>query len=921
MRYWTRIVSAVTLAGCLGVHSLPLAARQGRVPAPPPPSSSSVALTGADWARALEAVDGVPLHFERNDGQADGPVDYLARGAGYAVGLSATQATVTLSAPAGGGSTDAARSTSFRFVLRGGSDQAQPASADRLPGVVNYLKGNDPARWQQGVPTFARVRYAGVYDGIDVVYYGNQKRLQYHFIVAPGADASQIALDVRGAERVSIDAEGDLQLTADGRTLEQEKPFTYQLVDGARREVPSRFALDGTTVRFEVGDYDATRELVIDPVIAYSSWFGGLGEEGILDMAVDVSGNLVVFGFTVDAQATLQFPTTPGAPKTTRGTDPDAFVTKFNPSGSALVFSTLIGGSGNEMDSAYSYEGGLALDAAGNVYITGTTRSANFPVTPGAFDTDYNDDDVGATGSMDGYYLKLSPTGALLYGTYVGGRRTDEPHDIDVDAAGNVYIVGSTDSDQTTLATGGFVIAGDAYDATYGGSNDFFLLRFNTTGQLTYSSYFGTASSDANTASAVRASRTAANVVYVATDTNSTAFPTTPATRFQGFVSGPDIALLRLDLSQAAANQLTYGTYFGGNGVDTVTSMAVDASDRVYIAGATNSSAASLPAAPSAPGSPLPSGTDVLVAKFNTAASGAASLVYGMRINGFYTDTAIDLALDAQDQAWLGIESGSFQSTPTATDFPLKNTLSTRRSGNGVHHAVVQVNAAGNDIVLSSLIGASSGRGGPAAVAVTPAGEVWVGATSGGGTTSLDLLSPFQATYGGGDADATLQRIGKQADLSITKTVDKPYPTVTVLPGENTTYTITVNNPGDTVTNLVVTDPLPSQVSFVSCAATLGGVCGGSGSTRTVTFASLGTGQSGVITLVARVNDDVGPGQVWTNTATFVAGGVTDPDPSNNTGGGGGSAGNGGGGVPVITNPAADADGDGLPNGWERSSA
>ncbi len=896
------------LLGGIGVALLLATTTHVGTSGPTPGDASPVAVApvpGAAQARARASLAAVPLHFEANLGQVDRQFDFTAAGAGYRVGLSADRATIVL--------TDRDRTSRvLRFVLDGARADATPQALDTLPGTTSYYRGHDPAQWQTGVPTHRRVRYAGVFEGIDVIYYGNQQRLQYDFVVAPGADPRRIAFHVEGAERLAIGTDGQLQISVGDRVLEQGRPFTYQEVGGQRREVTSRFVVDGTVVRFAVGAYDHSQPLVIDPVIAYASWLGGSGEEGILDMAVDGDGNLVVFGFAHDGQTVLAFPTTPGAIKTTRN-DHDAFVSKFNPSGTTLLFSTLIGGSGDEMVQAYNSVGGLALDAANNVYITGTTRSADFPTTAGAFDTDYNDDDAGATGSDDGFYVKLSPTGSLLYGTYLGGRRIDEPHGIDVDAAGNVYIVGSTDSDQGVGATGGFVLAGASYDSTYNGAGDLFLLRFNAAGALTYSTYLGGTSGDATTASNVRASRTTANVVYLVADTNSATFPTTPATRAQGFSSGPDAVVLRMNLSLAAASQLTYGTFFGGNGADALNAMALDSTDKVYVAGTTNSSSASFPTAVTPTGTPSASGQDVLIAKFDTAASGAASLVYGVRLNGFYTDTATDIALDSQGQAWVGVDSGSFQNTPSSTDFPLRGEqLTTQRSGNGVHQAIVQVNAAGNDLVLSSMIGGFSGRGGPVAVAVTANDEVWVGASSGGGSSSLPVVSPLQSTYGGGDADATLQRIGLRADLSITKTVDKPLPLFTVLPGESLTYTLVVSNTtGDTLRNVVITDTLPPQVVFVSCASTAGGVCGGSGNARTITLPSLAQGASATVTIATTVASTVGPGQVWTNIATVASNGAIDPNPGNNTG-------NVGNGAPTLTDPAADADGDGLSNGFEQ---
>ncbi len=846
---------------------------------PAPPSDTDVAprtLTGPARTTAIETIAKAPLHFERNGGQLDGAYDFLATGYGYRVAVARHGARIALADRDGAGA-----EIGLRLVDARAGAAAEPL--DTLPGVTSYYRGNDARQWQHALSTHRRVRYADVWKGIDVIYYGNQQRLQYDFLLAPGADVGQVAFEVTGADRLRVDATGNLIMHVGDRTVTQDRPFTYQEIDGTRREIGSRFVTDGTTVRFAVDPYDHTRPLVIDPVVGYSTWFGGSAEEGILDMAIDGSGNLVVLGFTVDQEFTTTFPTT-NALKPTRNSASDAFVAKFTSAGT-IVFSTLLGGNGDELISPYAFDGGLALDAGDNIYITGTTRSTDLPLAGTPADSDYNDDDPGATGTLDGFYIKLTSAGQLAYGTYLGGRRIDEPHGIDVDAAGNVYIVGSTDSDTSLGPTGGFTVTGTALDATYNGSGDMFLLRFNAAGALTYGTYLGGTSGDANRASNVRASRIRPGVVYVVGDSSSAAFPTT-ASRVETYdgSGAPDAVLVRLDLGQAGINQLTYGTFLGGTGDEYFTSMALDATDKVYAAGATISSAATFPVAATVAGSIAPSGTDVLIAKFDTAQTGAASLVFATRVNGFYTDVATDIALDSLNQPWVGVDSGLFAPTPNpAQDFPLVNTLQTTRSGNGGHQAVVQLSATGNTLLLSSLVGGNSGRGGPVALAITATDEVFVGATSGGGTTQLALANPLQSTYGGGDADATLQRLGASADMTITKVTDKPYPQFTVLAGESVTYTITLSNPtGDTARNITVTDNLPSEVVFVSCATSIG-TCGGSGNARTVFIPALATGQTATITLATVAAPHVTAGMVWTNSATFTAD-TTDPNPGNNTG-------------------------------------
>ncbi len=904
---WRAVVWCSAIAVALSAPPLTPArtrADERGTPLSPPPFTDPAPLSGEARRRALDAIGAVPLHFERNHGQVAPGHDFVATGAGYRVGLAAAGATLVLSGDDG--------PRALRLLIEGADPAATGGALETLPGVASYYRGSDPDGWQVGVQTHGRVRYAGVLEGVDVVYYGNQRRLQYDFVVAPGSDPRRIAVRVEGADSLALGDEGQLRMTVGNRVIEQERPFTYQDIDGRRQEIASRFVVDADnrTVRFAIGAYDATRPLVIDPVIAYASYFGGAGEEGVLDLAIAPDGGLVVYGWSEDVQTTLPFPTTPGAIKSTRGSDSDAFVAKFDAAGTTLLFSTLLGGNGIENSpQAYYFVGGMAVDASGNVHVTGTTRSSDFP-TLSAFDVDYNDDDPGAVGPDDGFYAKLSPTGALLVGTYYGGRYSDIPFGLDVDAAGNAYIVGRTSSSESTVSpgTGFFPIVGAANDGTLGGSTDFFIARFAANGALTYSTYVGGAGFEIAGAADIRASRTTANVVYVGGDAGSSSFPTVNSV--QAFHTGPDAVLFRMDLSRAAGNQITWSTFLGGNGVDYINALAVDATDRVYVAGSTNSSQATFPIMPTWSGSSAPSGTDVFVAKFN-ASSGASARVYGMRLNGKSTDEGKDIAVDADGQAWVGVGSNSFYS-PVDTYFPLKNNLDPVNPANGVRTALVQINAAGTDVLMSTYVGSRNGRGDTIAVAITPQGEPIVGGSTG---NTFPATSAFQPVYGGGDADAYLQRLGQRADLSITKVTDKPYPQYTVLAGESVTYTITLSNPtGDTAKNILITDNLPSEVVFVSCATTLGS-CGGTGNARTIFIPSLAQGQSVTVTLATVAAPHVTAGMIWTNSASFTTDTI-DPNPGNNTGGGAGSPADGG--TPTTADdPGGDADGDGLVNEFE----
>ena len=299
-----------------------------------------------------------------------------------------------------------------------------------------------------------------MYPGVDLVYYGNQRQLEYDFIVSPGTDPDIIALSFEGADQLEVDAQGELVLHAGGGEIRQRKPLIYQEVDGVRHEVAGSYKLkDRNTVGFQLADYDASRPLVIDPVLVYSTFLGGVRNDQGRDITVDASGNAYVTGFT----DSVDFPTTIGAFDTTHDGNGDVFVTKLNPAGSALVYSTFLGGSSRD------FGFGIAVDTSGSAYVTGNSFSSNFPTTIGAFDTTHN-------GNFDVFVAKLNPSGsALVYSTFVGGDSLDEGHDIALDASGNAYVTGPTFSSDFPTTVG-------AFDTTFNGEVDAFVTKLNPSG-------------------------------------------------------------------------------------------------------------------------------------------------------------------------------------------------------------------------------------------------------------------------------------------------------------------------------------------------------------------------------------------------------------------------------------------------------
>ncbi|HEX7313823.1 MAG TPA: SBBP repeat-containing protein [Pyrinomonadaceae bacterium] len=401
-------------------------------------------------ARLSEGFGKLPLRFEANRGQTDRAVKFLARGSGYTLFLAETGAVLRLRAEG-----EENRFGTLRLTLEGANRKPLVSGLEELPGRSNYLIGADSRAWRTGVPAFGRVRYEAVYKGIDAVYYGRQGRLEYDFVVAPGADPSRIRLRFDGARNVRVEENGDLVISTDGGDVRQQRPFAYQDVDGARREVKAGYVVDARgRVRFELGDYERARTLVIDPVLVYSSYLGGASDDSGTSVAVDSTGSAYVVGTTASAD----FPGA-GSLQASHGGFNDAFVLKLSADGKSLVYATYLGGNGDD------FGGPVAVDAAGNAYVGGLTASGSFPTTPGSFQTSKD-------GLSDAFLAKLNPTGtALVYSTYIGGKGTEQVTSIAVDASGAAHVAGRTDSLNFTNLPIVNRAGSPVYKSTDGGAN------------------------------------------------------------------------------------------------------------------------------------------------------------------------------------------------------------------------------------------------------------------------------------------------------------------------------------------------------------------------------------------------------------------------------------------------------------------
>src|SRR6266542_3161600 len=452
-----------------------------------------------------------------------------------------------------------------------GADPApQMEGLDRLPGRSNYIIGRDASGWRRNVESFAKVRYRSVYPGIDLIYYGNQRQIEYDFVVAPGADPNVIRLGFVGLDQVNIDAQGDLVLKTANGEIRQRKPVAYQEVDGIRREITCSYALkDKQEVGFELGEYDHTRPLVIDPVMAYSTYLGGGSDANYPgSIAVDAAGNAYVTGVTY----ALDFPTSNPLQPNPAGNG-DVFVAKLNPEGSALVYSTYLGGGDDRLPFDDDEDPkGIAVDRFGCLYLAGTTASPDFPTANPLKSTL-------ADGDRDAFVTKISADGsAFVYSTYLGGGDFDEAWDLAVDASGAAYVTGKTFSPDFPTV--------NPLQPVLSGTSDAFVTKISPTGSaLLYSTYLGGTRGEWGFGIGIDSR----NSIYVTGLTLSDDFPTLDAAQPipDGSPDIPDngfVAKLKAD-----GSRLIYSTYLGGRGVDEGDLIAVDARGNAYVFGFTDS--------------------------------------------------------------------------------------------------------------------------------------------------------------------------------------------------------------------------------------------------------------------------------------------------------------------------------------------
>lgn len=753
-----------------------------------------VAQTGsaASAARpAPEALGALPLSFEPNRGQTDRRVKFLSRSGGYVLFLTAEEAVMTFGGQgvgrgrledeerARGKSSEERKSRAvLRMKLEGASSSAAVEGLEQLPGRSNYFGGNDPAGWQTDVPQFARVRYNKVYPGIDVIYYGSGRQLEYDFVLAPGADPSLIRLDFKGADSVGLDASGDLLLERAEGQLRQLKPFAYQERGGVRNEVACGYVItSGGRVAFQLGEYDRSLPLVIDPVLAYSTYLGGSGFDRGNAIAVDAKGSAYVTGQT----AAADFPATAGALQTASGGN-DGFVTKLNATGTGVIYSTYVRG-------ATGY--GIAVDKAGSAYVTGEVQSAGFPTTSGAFQT--------KPFGWDTFILKLNATGSgLVYSSRFGGSFDDFGRAIAVDASGSAYVTGWTTCRANTCD---FPLV-NAFQPVYGGgNNDAFVSKMNAAGTaLVYSTYLGggavqNATDEWGQGIAVDASGSA----YVVGATYSPDFPLTPGA-FNTPKSDLDTFVTKFT---PAGSQLEYSARIGGGNRDNAWAVAVDSAGSAYVTGYTESS--DIPTTPNYEGFPVTEGAFQTVGSFDAFVTkldpSGSTLAYSTYLGG-KTDVerGWGIAVDSAGDAYVTGDTKS-------PDFPVVNAFQPSYGGGLSDAFVAELNQTGSGLVYATYLGGSLSEEGHG-VAVDSSGNAY--ATGFTDSFNFPVAGGFQRTNGGGlnsHTDAFVVKVSGSFIQPTPLPVPQPAPAPTPAP---TPVPTPVPTPAPTPAPTPVPTPAPT---------------------------------------------------------------------------------------------------------------
>jgi hypothetical protein len=793
--------------------------------------------TGPEVPTALRKFAGnsvqIDPSFELNQGQAADDVRFISRARDYVLFLTDDGAVLELQRASQTLTTGAAQAHKatpvwLRMRLVGSNSQPNAVGRDLLPQKTNWFKGGDSSHWQIGIKNYARVSYPEIYPGVELVYHTQHSQLEHDFILAPGADAKEIVWevqDVAGSRpSLSIDSNGDLLVHLGDGVLRLAKPLGYEFsdvhapfnVNHHERLVDVRYMLKSSNqFAFTLAPHDASKGLVIDPLLEPSTYIGGNQDDQSAAIAVDSSGNTYITGQTLSAN----YPTTAGAPQTTYSSCPsnsppcpDVFVTKLDPSGSSLVYSTFLGGKGSDIAA------GIAVDSAGNAYITGQTDSPDFPVTPGSYQTTCPSCSASFP-LTDAFVTKLNASGALGYSTFLGGTGADQAYAIATDSSGNAYVVGATSSTDFPMQN-----PLPAPNNSLRGTQNAFVSELDPTGAiLLASTYLGGGSTDTGYGIAVDSTG-----IYVTGQTDSNNFPTVNAVQ-STFAGIADAFLSKL---APGGSSLIYSTYLGGTQNDGGTAVAVDSSGNAYITGTTASK--DFPISPGAFQSVYAGGgSDAFVTEVNPQGS---KIVYSTFLGGSDLDGGNAIAVDSSGTAV--VVGGT-----ASTNFPLANSVQSMYAGN-TDAFLTRVVPGGCGITLSTYLGGND-TDIATGVALDSSGNAYLTGRTRSNNFPLGP-NPYQGTTGG-NFDAFVTRLNNVSAPAVCFSANTlTFPSQT-LNSTSTAQTLTLTNGGTadlSITTIAATGDY-GQTNTCGSSLAVAANC-----TVSVTFSPTSSGpRSGTITV------------------------------------------------------------------------
>ncbi len=787
------------------------------------PGRSSGQLTAARY-EAQKAYGKLPLSFEVIPGARAGEANAVARSRGFSLLLIGSEADIVI------GEDNPAKKQFLQMRVLGANRNASAIGIGRLETRSNYLIGNDANKWRVGIPNFDRVLLRNVYPGIDLTYYGQQGDLEYDFVVAPGSDPRCIRIKFAGARQLRLSG-GDLLLRMSDGELRLHKPLVYQVrQDGKKLPITGHFRLTNhNEVTFEIGHYDPRRATVIDPGLVYSSYLGGSGRDEALGIAVGKDGSAYVVGSTTSSD----FPVSRSGMQSSIGRgESSVFVTKLNPSGDAIEYSTYLGGSQRSTGAA------IAVNQNGEAYITGSTYSPDFPVTHGVMQPNN-------AGNMDAFIAELSADGSqLLYSTYLGGSGEDEAHALALDASGNAFVAGSTFSnDFPSNAVRNHANCGAAP------CRQAFVARVNPTASAAdYATFIGGSGDTSASSIALDLSGAA----YIAGDTAAKDFPATTASflthasdHSECLVVGGkcgDVFVAKL----SSLGTVLYATNIGGSGDQHANAIAVDEAGAAYVTGGTDSK--DFPITSGAFRSvPSPGTTKAFIFKVNPVGS---TLEFSTLLGGQQEDEGKSIALDTTRHVYVAGRTSSSLFPTTADAF--QNRLTGKSAG-----FLSRLDSSGAKLEYSTFFG-GSGSDVATAVALDSAGNIYLA----GSTDSIDfpLLKPLQKNLTGernafvakfGAAPSGAEQVGNSPASTAAPIVKLSATLLQFLnqkPGTSSaSQTVTLTNSGTASLTSIVVGVAGTNAADFSVTTTPPTNCGGilaagATCTLTVTFKPAVTG-------------------------------------------------------------------------------